>query len=157
MTLQSLGIRLSNYSSAQDATNYSPLLSPWIYSRGHGRQQTCTEYGNGAHEPREPPNPGAHLSKRGGMPLTCQINILFNRKWPLMFQPSNQHRNKDKFGHRLTLGLYYSIQTFGGCVTTRGRRKNWHVFVTNIVIWPLVGRREVGASWLLSWLLLSPH
>ena len=111
MTLQSLVIRLSNSSSAQDATNYSPLLSPWIYSRGHGRQQTCTEYGNGAHEPREPPNPGAHLSKRGGMPLTCQINISSIREWPLMLQPSQRHRNKDKIGHRLTLVLCYLIET----------------------------------------------
>ena len=102
------------------STTYSSLLSPWIYSRGHGRQQTCTEYGNGAHEPREPPNPGAHLSKRGGMPLTCQINILFDRKRPLMLQPSNQHRNEDKFRHRLTLVLYYLIQTDQ---TRRRRRK----------------------------------
>src|SRR5210317_1455231 len=62
-------------------TAYFSLLPPWIYSRGHGRQQTCTEYGNDAHGPREPLNPDAHHSKRGGMPLTCQINILFNRKW----------------------------------------------------------------------------
>ena len=44
-------------------------------------EQTCTEYGNGAHGSWEPLNPDAHHSKRGGMPLTCQINILFNRKW----------------------------------------------------------------------------
>src|SRR6056300_1812170 len=61
-------------------TAYFSLLPPWIYSRGHGQQQTCTEYGNGAHGSWEPLNPDAHLSKRG-MPLTCQINILFNRKW----------------------------------------------------------------------------
>ena len=35
------------------STTYSSLLSPWIYSRGHGQQQTCTEYGNDAHGKRE--------------------------------------------------------------------------------------------------------
>src|SRR5210317_1968774 len=87
-------------------TAYFSLLPPWIYSRGHGQQQTCTEYGNGAHGSWEPLNPDAHHSKRGGMPLTCQINILFNRKWSSQFQPSKQHRNEDEIGHRLTLVLY---------------------------------------------------